>query len=72
MGVSSTSACLDDDMTDKMKKIPTEGIHVRSNLKDLIKRVVMSPHANAYFYDPLTKLIENNGLDPDIVYFSDI
>ena len=63
---------LDDDMTDKMKKIPTEGIQVRSNLKDLIKRVVMSPHANAYFYDPLTKLIENNGLDPDIVYFSDI
>ena len=68
---------LDDDMTesnttDKMTKIPTEGIHVRSKLKDLIKRVVMSPHANNYFYDPLTQLIQNNGLDPDIVYFSDI
>ena len=63
---------LDDDMTNKMEKIPTEGIHVRSNLKDLIKRVVMSPHANHYFYEPLTELIKNNGLDPDIIYFSDI
>ena len=63
---------IDDDTTNKMKNIPTEGIHVRFNLKDLIKRVVMSPHANNYFYDPLTKLIKNSGLDPDIVYFSDI
>lgn len=62
----------DSDTTNKMKEIPTEGIHVRSNLKHLIKRVVMSPHANNYFYDPLTKLIENHSLDPDIIYFSDI
>ena len=61
-----------DDMTNDMKDIPTKGIHIGANLKRLIKRIVMSPNYNDYFYDPLIKLVKDNGLDPVIVYFSDI
>ena len=63
---------LDYDKTHLMKHIPTEGIPIRADLERLIKLVVMSPNRNSYFYKPLKKLMQDNGLDPDIVYRSDI
>ena len=61
-----------DDMTNIMKVILTDAFHVGVNLGTLIKRIVMSPNANDYFYSPLIKLIKYYGLDRNIVHFSDV
>ena len=63
---------LDDDMTNDMKNIPSQGIRVGVNINRLIQKIIMSPNVNEYFYNPLIKLIEYYGIDRNIVYFSDI
>lgn len=63
---------LDDDMTNDMKDIPSQGIRVGVNINKLIQKIIMSPNVNEYFYNPLIKLIKYYGLDRNKVYFSDI
>ena len=54
------------DQTNIMKDIP-KGISIKINLQTLLKRIVISPNANEYFYKPLINLIENYNIDPAIV-----
>ena len=60
-----------DRETNLMRGIPP-GIPIRTNIKKLIKAVVVSPYANDYFHKTLRDQMKNNALDPDIVYTSDI
>ncbi len=62
----------DADVDSVVKNIPARGIPIGVSLNRLIKKVVISPHYNDYFYDPFIKLIKHFGLDPDVVYISDI
>ena len=61
----------DYSKTNLMRGIPP-GIPIRTNIKKLIKTIVVSPYANDYFHKTLRDQMKNNALDPDIVYASDI
>ena len=57
--------------TNIMEDIPT-GISIKINLQTLLKRIVISPNVNEYFYKPFINLIKNHNIDPAIVCHSEI
>ncbi|MDE0635505.1 MAG: hypothetical protein OXI43_06600 [Candidatus Poribacteria bacterium] len=61
-----------DRKTNLMKDIPPEGIPVRTNINQLIQKVVISPYAKKFFKEQLKKLLEKHNMNPDIVEKSKI
>ena len=58
---------LDGNKTNLMSNIPTEGIPVKTTLKTLIKKIIISPNAYNFFLDTLNKLLEKYNMNPGIV-----
>ena len=57
--------------TNIMKDLP-KGIPVGLNLQSLLKKIVISPKVNDYFYKPFEDLIKCYGINPDIISLSEI
>ncbi len=49
-----------------------KGVSVETNLQILLKRIVVSPNFNRYFYQTFEKLLECYNIDPRIISFSEI
>lgn len=47
-----------------------KGISIEVNLQILLKRIVVSPNFNRYFYQTFEKLLECYNIDPNIIGFS--
>ena len=63
---------IDHDKTNLMQNIPDRGINIDVDLMKLINSVVMSPYRNVYFDEPLVKLMFDNGLNGELVRYSQI
>ena len=59
--------------TNIMKDIPQEGIPLNNiNLETLLERIVVSPNVTDYFYNPFRDIVDQFGIDPNIVSRSKI
>ena len=55
---------------EKIRRSP--GVSIEVNLQTLLKRIVVSPNFNRYFYQTFEKLLDYYGIDPRIISFSEI
>lgn len=56
-----------------MKDIPKKGIHLENiDLQILLKKIVVSPNIEKYYYSPFRDIVDYYGIDPSIVSRSKI